>query len=407
MQLPDAPPGFGNTHLQNSESRKQESWEETRPFLAALMLPSPPDPLLDWDEFHLLNKQGRYCYCGKDRAQDEPALQCKRCGNWFHPSCVAALGRPLFHGEFRMFSFECKHCSSTGCENLVERRRTWMHTGIIALAHLMISEKKKWFRIRDVANFIEEKWENLCKHHQLHERWRVILSNALYTTIRVGTDVHQMHPYGYQDPSARLIMRSEALGLTKGYLTIKDFSECFPEVAMVILEDNLSAEARRASTEKPTVRPEGRGRTTKRQRTSQSQSETSCVVPKDSKPSGQASQIPPFVLPPFLLGPLGLLSSGSANPTSVSGQQTVAADAAANLQPTLPYGFLPGPYPLQPLFTTPFHSQIHQALRLGMAGMAANGLCGPQEPASSAQAPVDAPDPAALDAAVTKSCVGK
>ena len=43
---------------------------------------------------------------------EEPALQCVLCKDWFHPRCIAKLDRPLYHGEYRYFTFSCSMCNA-------------------------------------------------------------------------------------------------------------------------------------------------------------------------------------------------------------------------------------------------------------------------------------------------------
>jgi len=221
------------------------------PSLAPLVGPSPPAVLtpnafvtpkatpamgqaeiLDWDENHRFNKQKRYCYCRESMEPEEPALQCVLCKDWFHPRCIAKLDRPLYHGEYRYFTFSCSMCNA-GIEILKEHCRNWVQTGQVALLHMIMTRKQLWFKMREIADFLQTHWSHLCeKHHTKHPRWVCILGNSF--------SFRKDHVFGRQHNTPFLFLRSEDMGLLKGYWTFKDLETQFPEFKHVELRDNLA-----------------------------------------------------------------------------------------------------------------------------------------------------------------------
>lgn len=54
---------------------------------------------LTWDIHHRQNIEQIYCYCGKIGKWFMQMLQCVRCQQWFHASCVKCLNAPLYFGD--------------------------------------------------------------------------------------------------------------------------------------------------------------------------------------------------------------------------------------------------------------------------------------------------------------------
>jgi len=53
--------------------------------------PLPYDPkALEWNDKRTQNKEGKYCYCGKNKPQC-PCIQCALCKNWFHLDCTSGV----------------------------------------------------------------------------------------------------------------------------------------------------------------------------------------------------------------------------------------------------------------------------------------------------------------------------
>ncbi|KAF9431085.1 hypothetical protein BGZ94_009471 [Podila epigama] len=62
-----------------------------------------------WNSAHTINKEGQYCYCGRDRRLDQLSLQCKSCQNWFHASCIEVPLGPVVP-FITNYKFLCKTC---------------------------------------------------------------------------------------------------------------------------------------------------------------------------------------------------------------------------------------------------------------------------------------------------------
>ncbi|KAI8321221.1 hypothetical protein GQ54DRAFT_311945 [Martensiomyces pterosporus] len=153
---------------------------------------------LEWDEDHMRNKEGVYCYCGLDyneyvfpkrrsspmawrTREGDPMLKCDGCGQLFHWDCVSCLKTKPLRGD-KFFRFRCSVCNG-GAEEYERESLSWVQVIYVVLYHLIMTEPdKKYFRWREnICATINEHWENLMPGKAKTATWHNTVAGCLST----------------------------------------------------------------------------------------------------------------------------------------------------------------------------------------------------------------------------------
>ncbi|KAJ2853097.1 hypothetical protein J3B02_003291, partial [Coemansia erecta] len=108
---------------------------------------------LEWDEQHLRNKDGTYCYCGLDYSEDDAMLKCESCSQLFHWK------------EYERDTL------------------SWVQVVYLVLYHLVRTEPdKKYFRWREnICATISNNWEGLMPGKAKTATWHNTVAGCLST----------------------------------------------------------------------------------------------------------------------------------------------------------------------------------------------------------------------------------
>ncbi|KAG0369359.1 hypothetical protein BC939DRAFT_505177 [Gamsiella multidivaricata] len=134
---------------------------------------------LHWAADHKSNEEGIYCYCGRNKASDEPMLPCQRCGQLFHSGCVSCLTRPLLKGD-EFFKFECSVCTQ-GPEFFERAALSWVILVHLVLYNLMDTHpEQQYFRWKEeICKFIDDYWSYLLPDKEQSPTWNNTVASVL------------------------------------------------------------------------------------------------------------------------------------------------------------------------------------------------------------------------------------
>ena len=155
-------------------------------------LPYEPHTL-HWVNNHTQNLESVYCYCGSDRNLHEVNLQCGKCKNWFHGSCLSPAVRKQPLAPFIMdYKFACALCVRKekgmsddqgdwpGEERFERTAGSWEHSVVSTIANLSLKrmqdskrsmhdpkipegDRDYYFeKLKHVCPYMDKNWKALC-----------------------------------------------------------------------------------------------------------------------------------------------------------------------------------------------------------------------------------------------------
>ncbi|CAO3657294.1 unnamed protein product [Mucor hiemalis] len=148
---------------------------------------------LTWDNDHNWNIENTYCYCGEGLNDDQPAIRCEKCRQWFHGDCISCMVKPLILGD-TFGTFHCSVCNQ-GEETFQRKGLSWIAIVHLVIYHLIrkaqIEDAQKspksrrdhyYFRWKeDVCAFIDDYWDYLVPDKQRSLTWNNTIASVLST----------------------------------------------------------------------------------------------------------------------------------------------------------------------------------------------------------------------------------
>ncbi|KAJ2452459.1 hypothetical protein EV183_002906 [Coemansia sp. RSA 2336] len=137
---------------------------------------------LEWDEQHVRNKEGVYCYCGMDYNEGDPMLQCADCNQLFHWDCVSCLKAKPLRGDI-FYRFKCNVCNEGKGEEYEREVLSWVQVIYLVLYHLSKEDpKRSYFRWREnICQTIGDNWEGLFPDKKKTATWQNTVAGCLST----------------------------------------------------------------------------------------------------------------------------------------------------------------------------------------------------------------------------------
>ncbi|KAJ1752797.1 hypothetical protein LPJ79_000933 [Coemansia sp. RSA 1821] len=137
---------------------------------------------LEWDEQHLRNKEGVYCYCGMDYNEGDPMLQCSDCNQLFHWDCVSCLKAKPLRGDI-FYQFKCNVCNEGKGEEYEREVLSWVQVIYLVLYHLSKEDpKRSYFRWREnICQTISDNWAGLFPDKKKTATWQNTVAGCLST----------------------------------------------------------------------------------------------------------------------------------------------------------------------------------------------------------------------------------
>ena len=115
---------------------------------------------LTWDDYHRINEEQMYCYCGQRGEWYTQMLQCGRCRQWFHERCIDCLQYPLYCGD-RFYVFVCSVCNH-GKEFVRRLELKWVDLVHLMLFNLTVYQSKKYYDLDSIViPYINDNWHAL------------------------------------------------------------------------------------------------------------------------------------------------------------------------------------------------------------------------------------------------------
>ncbi|KAJ9067354.1 Cysteine-rich protein 2-binding protein, variant 2 [Entomophthora muscae] len=129
---------------------------------------------LTWDDEHLTNTQGQYCYCGMNKTKllNNDMFQCKVCKQWFHFGCIKSASTNFLYGDV-WADFTCSLCSPTSTEIFIQTLTSWRISIFRIVKHLTILRfdemgtfKNAFFPAYMITKTMDENWD-IVRHGQI------------------------------------------------------------------------------------------------------------------------------------------------------------------------------------------------------------------------------------------------
>ncbi|KNC97342.1 uncharacterized protein SPPG_07270 [Spizellomyces punctatus DAOM BR117] len=149
---------------------------------------------LTWLDDHSANKEGIYCYCGKNKGVVEAMLACSSCRQLFHSNCVKCLPKPLLAGDV-FYTFTCSVCNN-GTQLFTRSNMSWQVITHLTIYNLLKrTPEKEYVRWKeDICSFVEMYWEYFKpgkpKSPTWHNTVASVLSTAQGKVFKSGTETY-------------------------------------------------------------------------------------------------------------------------------------------------------------------------------------------------------------------------
>ena len=112
---------------------------------------------------------------------NQGSLQCQKCDNFVHSSCLQSDKPSRFEGDF-LFDFDCKKCEGENGEKIARSKLTWLQVIHLSLYNLSIREsgRQGFFRWKDdICGFISQNWNYLFPDKPMTNNWRSTVAGTL------------------------------------------------------------------------------------------------------------------------------------------------------------------------------------------------------------------------------------
>eukprot|EP00112_Aurelia_sp_Birch-Aquarium-sp1_P019636 Seg49.2 transcript_id=Seg49.2/GoldUCD/mRNA.D3Y31 product="Cysteine-rich protein 2-binding protein" protein_id=Seg49.2/GoldUCD/D3Y31 len=112
---------------------------------------------------------------------NQSSLQCQKCDNFIHLSCLQSEKPSRFEGDF-LFDLDCKNCEGEDSEKIKRSKLTWLQIIHLALYNLSIREsgRQGFFRWKDdICRFISQNWNYLFPDKPMTNNWRSTVAGTL------------------------------------------------------------------------------------------------------------------------------------------------------------------------------------------------------------------------------------
>lgn len=138
---------------------------------------------LTWNEDHTQNKENIYCYCGKNRKNDDSLIQCQECKQLFHSECVKSLKKPQLIGD-TFYIFKCSVCTK-GKEQYTRKSISWVNCIQLVVYNILSKKKdknKNYCRWKeDICTFIDDYWDYFYAGRARSLTWHNTVASVLST----------------------------------------------------------------------------------------------------------------------------------------------------------------------------------------------------------------------------------